>query len=40
VAYTQNAGLDVNGDGVITKGEAASKVQDKLYKGLSSQFIG
>jgi hypothetical protein len=31
--------LDVNGDGVITKGEAASKVQHELDKGLSTRFI-
>lgn len=28
-AYAQNSGLDVNGDGVITKSEAASKIQAK-----------
>lgn len=39
-AYVQNAGLDVNRDGQITKGEAASKVQAQLDKGLSTQFIG
>lgn len=33
--YRQNAGLDVNRDRVITKGEAASKVQAKLERGLS-----
>lgn len=32
--YRQNAGLDVNRDGVITKAEAASKVQAKLEKGM------
>lgn len=35
--YRQNAGLDVNKDGVITKREAASKVQAKLDKGLLPQ---
>lgn len=39
-AYDQNKGLDVNHDGVITKGEATSKVQNELDKGLSTQFIG
>lgn len=32
--YRQNAGLDVNRDGAITKGEAAKLVSDKLAKGL------
>lgn len=32
--YRQNAGLDVDKDGVITKAEAAAKVQAKLTKGL------
>lgn len=35
--YRQNAGLDVNKDRVITKREAASKVQAKLDKGLLPQ---
>ncbi len=39
-AYVQNKGLDVNSDGVVTKGEAASKVQAKLDKGLSVELIG
>ncbi|MER9163622.1 DUF2272 domain-containing protein [Mesorhizobium sp. M0715] len=39
-AYSQNVGLDVNGDGYITKGEAASKVQGKLDKGLTSGLVG
>ncbi|MBY3181024.1 DUF2272 domain-containing protein [Rhizobium laguerreae] len=39
-AYTQNRGLDVNSDGVVTKGEAASKVQDILAKGLGTALIG
>lgn len=33
--YRQNAGLDTNLDGTITKEEAASKVVKKLTKGLS-----
>lgn len=36
--YRQNMGLDVNRDGAITKGEAASKVQQKLDKGLGAGF--
>ncbi len=32
--YRQNAGLDGNGDGRITKREAVAKVQAKLEKGL------
>lgn len=34
VAYQQNAGLDVNKDGTITKGEAAAKVERRLELGL------
>lgn len=36
--YRQNAGLDINRDGVITKAEAAAKVQAKLDRGLQPQF--
>ena len=36
--YTQNKGLDVNKDGLITKAEAASKVTEKLTRGLQPQF--
>ncbi len=32
-AYRQNAGLDVNGDGSVTKGEAAAKVREKVERG-------
>ncbi|MFS8146450.1 DUF2272 domain-containing protein [Rhizobium sp. BR 249] len=39
-AYTQNAGLDTNDDGVVTKGEATSKVQAMLAKGLSTNLAG
>jgi hypothetical protein len=35
-AYQQNRGLDVNDDGEVTKGEAASKVQARLDEGLSA----
>jgi hypothetical protein len=34
-AYTQNAGLDANNDGKITKEEAAARVRAKLEKGLA-----
>jgi hypothetical protein len=30
-AYSQNAGLDTNGDGTVTKFEAASKVRKNFY---------
>jgi hypothetical protein len=40
IAYKQNKGLDVNKDGVVTKGEAAAKVQTKLNRGLSKTFLG
>ncbi|MBZ9603314.1 DUF2272 domain-containing protein [Phyllobacterium chamaecytisi] len=40
VQYSQNSGLDVNSDGIITKGEAASKVQAMLDKGLGMALIG
>ncbi|MSR14152.1 MAG: hypothetical protein EXR86_06210 [Gammaproteobacteria bacterium] len=38
--YIQNAGLDFNRDGLITKAEAADKVRRKLDKGLSPAFLG
>lgn len=34
--YRQNAGLDENRDGMITKGEAAAKVQAALERGLQA----
>ncbi len=37
--YRQNAGLDANKDGVITKAEAASKVQAKLERGCKPEFL-
>lgn len=40
VAYDQNAGLDANKDGEITKGEAAAKVVAKRTKGLSAANRG
>lgn len=36
--YLQNKGLDINKDEVITKAEAASKVTEKLMRGLQPQF--
>ncbi|MEO7199051.1 MAG: LysM peptidoglycan-binding domain-containing protein, partial [Dokdonella sp.] len=35
-AYTQNRGLDLNGDGRITAGEATSKVRDRISGDLGS----
>lgn len=37
--YRQNAGLDVNKDGRITKGEAAAKVHAKLENGRRSDNV-
>lgn len=39
-AYRQNAGLDKNKDGKVTRGECLVKIQDKLAKGLTSQYLG
>lgn len=39
-AYQQNAPLDVNKNGRITKAEAASKVQRKLVKGMKDSRLG
>lgn len=36
--YRQNAGLDLNKDGKITKAEAAAKVLAKLERGRQAQF--
>ena len=35
--YVQNAGLDLDGDGRITRGEACGRVKAKLDKGLEPQ---
>lgn len=35
ISYRQNAGLDANKDGRITKAEAAAKIFDKLKKGMA-----
>ncbi len=40
LAFQQNSSLDVNRDGVVTKGEAASLVQAKLDKGLGGARRG
>ena len=39
-AYRQNAGLDVNKDGKVTRAECVAKVQAKKAKGLSAGHIG
>ena len=39
-AYEENKGLDSNHDGSVTKGEAASRVQNKLSRGLSNGLRG
>ncbi|WP_324751446.1 peptidoglycan-binding protein [Roseovarius sp. Pro17] len=39
-AYAQNARLDINKNGKITKAEAASKVQDKLVLGMKENRFG
>ncbi|MCX5890943.1 MAG: transglycosylase SLT domain-containing protein [Deltaproteobacteria bacterium] len=36
--YSQNKGLDLNKDGIVTKAEAAEMVRKKLEKGLSPEF--
>lgn len=38
IAYKQNAGLDVNKNGVVTKAEASSKVKAKLIKGMQDAY--
>lgn len=37
-SYRQNSGLDINSDGIITKSEATSKVQEKLTKGMRAGY--
>ena len=39
IQYTQNRGLDGNGDGAVTKAEAAAPVRNKLVKGLKSPYV-
>lgn len=38
--FRQNAGLDVNKDGLVTRAECLVKVNEKLAKGLRPQNIG
>ena len=38
IRYMQNAGLDFNRDGLVTKAEAADKVRQKLERGLLPAF--
>jgi hypothetical protein len=38
--YRQNQGLDVNTDGVVTKVEAANKVQQHLVEGMREELRG
>lgn len=38
-AYRQNAGLDLDKDGKVTKGEAVAKVQAKLKRGQLPAFL-
>lgn len=37
--YAQNAGLDADKDGFITKQEAAAKVVEKLHKGRTAKYL-
>lgn len=39
-AYRQNAGLDADKDGLITKREAAARVQSKFLKGMRAGNVG
>jgi len=39
-AYRQNAGLDANSDGEITKAEAVERVREKLAKGWLPENMG
>lgn len=39
ISYRQNAGLDANKDGKITKAEASSKVRAKLEKGMLDRYV-
>lgn len=40
IAYRQNAGLDVNKDGQVTRGECLVKINQKLTKGLLPANLG
>jgi hypothetical protein len=37
--FRQNAGLDVNKDGLVTRAECLVKVNEKLAKGLTSKYV-
>lgn len=38
--FRQNAGLDLNKDGVITRKECLAKIEEKLVKGRQSRYMG
>lgn len=38
--YRQNAGLDLNKNGAITRGECLVKINEKLAKGLKPGYVG
>jgi hypothetical protein len=38
--FRQNAGLDVNKDGLVTRAECLVKVNQKLAKGLTKGYVG
>lgn len=40
IDYEQNKILDIDGDGKITKGEAATRVTEMLYLGLKQENMG
>lgn len=40
VTYRQNAGLDINKDGRITRDECLTKIKQKLTKGLQKGYVG
>lgn len=40
IDYEQNKVLDIDGDGKITKGEAATRVNEMLHLGLKQENIG
>lgn len=38
--FRQNAGLDLNKDGLVTRAECLVKINEKLAKGLKNGFVG
>ena len=40
LAYEENAGLDLNKDGAVTKEEASAPVRAKLVKGREAAYVG